>query len=66
MNLVLIFLISKVRNESIGNGETALQKIASGRLRRIQAGFEDSLLIVGEEFSSVDEFSNNGIYPLIH
>ncbi len=56
MNLVFVFLISKVQSESIHIEEPDLQERAIGWRRRKQAGFQDSLLLVGEEFQSEGEF----------
>ncbi len=58
MNLALVFLISKVQGEARDVLELDLLKRANGWLRRKQAGVHDSLLLVGENFQSEEEFKD--------
>ena len=56
MNLVFVILIQAFKNQNPIPGELELQTIATGWLRRKRAGFQDSLLLIGEEFPSEDAF----------
>ena len=56
MKLIFVFFVCKFRGEDLNLSELDLQTRAIGWLRRRQAGFQDSLLLIGEEFSSEDEF----------
>lgn len=56
MKLVLVFLISKFHGDALDDLEPDLLNRANAWLRRKQAGVHDSLLLVGENFQSEDEF----------
>lgn len=56
MNLVLVLLISKANGGAQTTQELNILKIANAWLQRKQGGFLDSLLLIGEEFQTEDEF----------
>ena len=58
MNLALVFLVSKAQGDSLEALELDLLKRANGWLRRKQAGVHDSLLVVGDNFQSEEEFKD--------
>ncbi len=58
MNLALVFLVSKAQGDFLEAPELDLLKRANGWLRRKQAGVHDSLLLVGDNFQSEEEFKD--------
>lgn len=58
MNLVLVLLVTKVNGEPPASQMLNVLKVANVWLQRKQEGWVDSLLLIGEEFQTEDEFKS--------